>query len=109
MNPLKCAFRVSFGKFVGFIVQSHGIEIDPQKIKAFLDMPDPQNIRELRSLQENLAYIRHFISNLAGRCHRFSLLIKKGVVFEWYEACQNAFDSIKRYLLNPPGLSSTKV
>ena len=34
MNPLKCAFSVSAGKFLGFIIHRHGIEIDPQKIEA---------------------------------------------------------------------------
>jgi hypothetical protein len=34
MNPLKCAFGVSAGKFLGFIIYQHGIEIDPQKIEA---------------------------------------------------------------------------
>jgi len=51
MNPFKCAFGVSSGKFLGFIVRYRGIEIDPQKIKAILDMPPPQNLRELQSLQ----------------------------------------------------------
>ena len=103
MNPFKCAFGVSSGKFLGFIVRYRGIEIDPQKIKAILDMPPPQNPRELQSLQGKLAYIRRFISNLAGRVHPFSRL---RVPFIWDESCQRAFDSIKRYLTKPPVLSS---
>jgi hypothetical protein len=31
MNPLKCAFGVSAGKFLGFIIHEHGIEVDPKK------------------------------------------------------------------------------
>ena len=38
LNPTKCAFRVSAGKFLGFIVNSRGIEANPDKIKALLDM-----------------------------------------------------------------------
>ena len=34
MNPLKCAFGVTSGKFLGFIVRHRGIEIDQAKIKA---------------------------------------------------------------------------
>src|SRR3954471_2783856 len=34
MNPLKCAFGVSAGKFLGFIIHEHGIEIDPKKVEA---------------------------------------------------------------------------
>ena len=70
-------------------------------------MPSPKNLHELRSLQGRLAYIRRFISNLAGRCQPFQRLMRKDTVFEWDQACQNAFDSIKKYLLNPLVLSAS--
>ena len=38
LNPTKCAFEVSAGKFLGFIVNSRGIEANPDKIKVVLDM-----------------------------------------------------------------------
>jgi len=69
-------------------------------------MPSPKNLHELRSLQGHLAYIRRFISNLAGRCQPFQRLMRKDTVFEWDQACQNAFDNIKKYLLNPLVLSA---
>ncbi|KAM2808319.1 hypothetical protein PS2_043218 [Malus domestica] len=67
-------------------------------------MPEPRNLHELKSLQEQLAFIRRFISNLAGRCQSFSRLMKKDVPFVWDEACHNAFESIKKYLSSPPVL-----
>ena len=106
MNPMKCAFGVSSGKFLGFIVTKRGIEIDPTKIKTIVDMPRPTNLHELKSLQGHLAYIRRFISNLSGRCKPFSWLMKKGVPFQWDQACQNAFEDIKKYLTNPPVLGA---
>ncbi|KAL0315498.1 UNVERIFIED_CONTAM: hypothetical protein Sradi_5428000 [Sesamum radiatum] len=66
-------------------------------------MPEPRNIHELKSLQGKLAYLRRFISNLAGRCP-FSRLMKKDVPFQWDEACDKAFKSIKSYLMKPPVL-----
>ena len=78
--------------------------MDQSKIDAIQRMPEPKNLRELRSLQGHLAYIRHFISNLAGRCQPFSQLMRKDATFEWDKACRNAFESIKRYLLNSPVL-----
>ncbi|XP_071904292.1 uncharacterized protein [Coffea arabica] len=106
MNPLKCAFGVTSGKFLGFIVHQRGIEVDRSKIDAIVNIPEPRNIHELKSLQGKLAYIRKFISNLAGRCQPFSRLMKKGVPFEWDESCRNAFTSIKAYLMNPPVLAA---
>ena len=51
MNPRKCAFGVTSGKFLGFIVRHRGIKIDQSKIEAIQKMPEPKNLRELRGLQ----------------------------------------------------------
>ncbi|KAG9446056.1 hypothetical protein H6P81_012184 [Aristolochia fimbriata] len=109
MNPLKCAFGVTSGKFLGFIVHHRGIEIDQSKIDAIQKMPAPRNVSELKSFQGHLAYIRRFISNLAGRCQPFSRLLKKETPFEWDESCQNAFNNIKAYLTKPPVLVAPTV
>ena len=107
MNPRKCAFGVISGKFLGFIVRHRGIEIDQSKIEAIQKMPETKNLWELRGLQGKLAYIQWFISNLDGRCQPFNRLMKKAVHFEWDEACSNAFERIKRYLLNSPVLGAS--
>ncbi|KAM2766879.1 hypothetical protein COP1_022738 [Malus domestica] len=67
-------------------------------------MPEPRNVHELKCLQGRLAFIRRFISKLAGRCQPFSRFMKKDVSFVWDEACHNAFESIKKYLLSSPVL-----
>lgn len=95
---------MSSRKFLGFFVCYRGIEIEQDKIDAILKMPEPRNIREFKSLQGRLAYLRRLISNLAGQCQPFSRLMKKGVPFQWDEACTNAFSSIKTYLMKPPVL-----
>ncbi|KAL0355889.1 UNVERIFIED_CONTAM: hypothetical protein Sradi_4035800 [Sesamum radiatum] len=82
MNPLKCAFGVTSGKFLGFIVRHRGIKIDSAKVDAIQKMPPPRNLKELQSLQGNLAFIRRFISNLAGRFQLFNHLMKKDVPFQ---------------------------
>ncbi|XP_058211597.1 uncharacterized mitochondrial protein AtMg00860-like [Rhododendron vialii] len=108
MNLLKCTFGVMFGKFLGFIVRHRGIEIEQAKIDAILKMPEPRNIHELKSFHGRLAYLRRFISNLAGRCQPFSCLMKKGTPFDWDKACDNAFKSIKSYLTRPLVLTAPK-
>ncbi|XP_074278402.1 uncharacterized protein LOC141601993 [Silene latifolia] len=90
----------------GFVVRHRGIEIDQTKIKAINEMPEPKTLKELRGLQGRLAYIRRFISNLAGRCQPFSHLMKKYAPFQWDEKCKNAFDSIKKYLASAPVLGA---
>ena len=50
LNPNKCAFGVSSVKFLGFMVSQRGIEANPDKIQAILDMEPPKNIKEVQSL-----------------------------------------------------------
>ena len=57
LNPKKCVFGVTSGKLLGFIVSKRGIEIDPKKVKAILDMPPPQTLRQLRTLQGKLQFV----------------------------------------------------
>ena len=47
LNPSKCTFGVASGKFLGFMVSHRGIEANPKKIKAILDMKPLQNIKEV--------------------------------------------------------------
>ena len=55
LNPAKCAFGVSAGKFLGFIVKNRGIEANPDKIKVVLDMPPLSNVKEVQRLTERIA------------------------------------------------------
>src|SRR5262249_27594750 len=47
MNPKKCVFGVSSVTLLGFIVSKRGIEIDPNKAKAIVEMSPPKNVKEL--------------------------------------------------------------
>ena len=49
MNPLKCAFRVSSRKFLGFLVHSRGIDVDPAKATTIVTMKAPAMVKELKS------------------------------------------------------------
>jgi hypothetical protein len=46
LNLAKCAFRVSVRKFLGFIVSQRGIEANPEKIQAIMDMQPPTNTKQ---------------------------------------------------------------
>ena len=61
LNPSKCAFRVVSGKFLEFMVSHRGIEANPEKIKAILDMKPPQNIKEVQSLTGRVATLNRFV------------------------------------------------
>uniref|UniRef100_A0A2N9HV07 RNA-directed DNA polymerase n=1 Tax=Fagus sylvatica TaxID=28930 RepID=A0A2N9HV07_FAGSY len=66
MNPLKCAFGVSAGKFLGFLVHRRGIDVDPARSSAIATMKPPTTHKELKSFLGKLSYIRRFIPGLAA-------------------------------------------
>ena len=68
LNPAKCAFRVSAGKFLGFIVNSRGIEANLDKIKAVLDMLPPSNIKDIQRLTGRIAALSCIVSKASDKC-----------------------------------------
>nr|KYP45852.1 Retrotransposable element Tf2 [Cajanus cajan] len=103
MNPLKCAFGVTSGEFLGFIIHQKGIEVDRNKTKAIMETRPPSNKKELQSLLGKVNFPRRFISNLSGKTKVFSplLRLKKEEEFRWEEEHQKAFEEIKSYLAHP--------
>ena len=77
MNLLKCAFGVSSRKFLGFLVHSRGIVIDPAKATAIATMRPPVTIKELKSFLGKVSYIKRFIPGLASITSAFTKLLKK--------------------------------
>ena len=104
MNPTKSFLGVSGGRFLGLIVTSKRIHLDPDKVKAIQSMQPPNKLKELRGQQDRLSYIRRFIANFSDRCQSFTQLMKKGVSSVWEKACQEAFEDIKECLTKPPVL-----
>ena len=78
LNPAKCAFGVSAKKFLGFIVNNRGIEANPDKIKAMLDMPSPSSITEVQRLTGRIAALSRFVSRSSNTCQPFFQIMKKG-------------------------------
>ena len=89
LNPNKCAFEVSSEKFLGFMVSHRGIEANPDKIQAILDMKPPQSVKEVQSLTERVAALNRFVSKATDKCLPFFRVLKKA--FEWTDDCQRAF------------------
>ena len=78
LNPLKCSFGVASRKFLGFIVSSRGIEINPSQIAAIRNIEEPQKIKDVQSLAGKVAALSRFISKAIDKCVPFFDLIKRG-------------------------------
>ena len=71
LNLAKCAFGVSAKNLLGFVVNNRGMEANPDKIKAVLDMPPPLNIKEVQHLIGRIAALSRFVSKASDKCQPF--------------------------------------
>jgi hypothetical protein len=85
LNSSKCVFGVSSGKFLGFMVSQRGIEANPDKIKAVLEMTPPRMIKEVQSLTGRVAALNRFVSRATDKCLPFFKTLRKP--FTWTDEC----------------------
>ena len=76
LNPSKCAFGVTAGKFLGFMVSQRGIEV-PDKIWAIMEMAPPRNVKKVQSLNGKVAALNRFVSRATDKCLPFFRTLKK--------------------------------
>ncbi|XP_022852274.1 uncharacterized protein LOC111373911 [Olea europaea var. sylvestris] len=67
LNPLKCTFGVASGQFLGYIVNQRGIEANPAKVAAIIEMSSPQKPKEVQSLNGRIAALSRFISRATDK------------------------------------------
>ena len=104
LNPKKCFFGVPGGQVLGYFISARGIEANPKKIKAILDMKAPTNLHGVQQLAGRVAALSRFISKLGEKALPFYNLMKKSDEFQWTEEAQAAFDDMKRVLSTSPVL-----
>jgi hypothetical protein len=100
LNPEKCVFGVKKGKFLGCLVSTKGIEANPSKIEAILQMEPLSTKKGAQRLAGRLASLNRFISRSAERNLPFFEILKSTEVFQWGPAQQKAFEELKQYLID---------
>ena len=81
LNLNKCAFGVTTGKFLWFMVSQRGIEVNPNKIQAIMELVVPKNSKEVHNLNGKVAALNRFVSRATDECLPFFRTLKKS--FEW--------------------------
>ena len=106
MNPAKCAFGVSAGNFLGFLIHQRGIEVNANKAKTIVNIKPPRTVKEVQSLLGKVNFLRRFIANAAGKMKPLTKLLKgkPGPEVEWGPDQDQALEEIKKSLGNPPVL-----
>ena len=99
LNPSKCVFGVASEKFLGFMVSQRGIEANPEKVRAIIDMTSPRTVKEVQKLTGRITALNRFISKATDKCLPFFKTLKQA--FAWTNECEAAFQELKRYLSSP--------
>ena len=76
-------------------MSQRGIEVNPDKIMAIMELTLPKNVKEVQSLNGKIAALNKFVSRATDKCLPFFRTLKKS--FEWTAKCQQAFDDLKAY------------
>ncbi|KAI5328087.1 hypothetical protein L3X38_027483 [Prunus dulcis] len=106
LNPTKCHFGVSLRKFLSFMISQRGIEANPKKIKAMIDMEMPKTQKDIQSLTGRVVALTRFISKATDKCMLFFKALKGGKQhITWSAECYKAFQDLKNYRSRAPLLS----
>lgn len=104
-NPTKCAFGVESGKFLGFMVNHRGIEVNPTKAQAIVDLQPLRTIKEVQRLTIMVAALSRFVSRSINKWLPFFQALKSKGKTNWDSECEEVFQGLKTYLASPPLLS----
>ena len=85
LNPSKCVFGVTVGKFLGFMVSQRGIKVNPEKIRAIMELGPPRTAKEVQSLNGKIAALNRIVSKAIDKCLPFFRILRKS--FEWMDKC----------------------
>ena len=77
LNPNKCAFRVMTGKFLSFMISQRGIEVNPEKIRAIMDLEPPKTIKEVQTLNGKITTLNRFVLKATDKCLPFFRTLRK--------------------------------
>ncbi|GJZ52770.1 putative reverse transcriptase domain-containing protein, partial [Tanacetum coccineum] len=92
-------------QFLGHVIDSEGIHVDPAKIEAIKDWASPKTPTEIRQFLGLAGYYRRFIEGFSKIARPMTKLTQKSVKFEWGEKAEAAFQLLKQKLCSAPILA----
>lgn len=103
-NPDKFQFRVPEVKYLGLIISSAGIKVDPGHIKGIMSMPTPSSKTQVRRLLGMINFLSKFLPNVSKITAPLREIIHEKVEFYWGEKQNESFNKIKELLTRAPVL-----
>ena len=105
LNRSKCVFNKSSLEFFGYVFTKNGMEVDSKKVAAVVNLPNPTNQSEVRSLLGMTNFVSRFIPDYATLTEPLRELTHKNSVFAWSGKHEESFGHLRRALSNAPTLA----
>ncbi|GAU46351.1 hypothetical protein TSUD_180840 [Trifolium subterraneum] len=100
----KCEFWLEEVSFLGHVISSGGIAVDPAKVDAVMKWGTLESVVEIRSFLGLAGYYRRFIEGFSKMALPLTLLTRKDQAFVWDEKCEKSFQELKEKLTTAPML-----
>jgi hypothetical protein len=96
VKPEKCEFHHEEVEYLGLIISTEGLKMDPEKITTARDWEAPRNLKDIRAFLGFANFYHRFVRHYSNIVQPLTLLTRKGVVFAWQEEKQlkNTFTSV---------------
>ena len=98
----KCEFWLTKVRFLGHVVSTSGVSVDPEKVEAVMTWERPKSVFEIPSFLGLAGYYRRFIEDFSRIAAPMTKLTRKEVKFDWDDRCEEAFQELKRILTSSP-------
>ena len=111
LKPSKCEFFKTKITYLGHVVSSQGIELDPKKVETVKNWTVPKTVTDVRSFLGFMNHYRRFIKGYANVARPLNILVsgenanRKKALIEWTDECQTAFDKLKELCTSAPVLA----
>jgi hypothetical protein len=101
----KCEFWLDSVKFLGHIISSEGISVDPTKVQEVMDWKPPTSVHQICSFLGLVGYYHRFIPDFSKIAKPMTELLKKEAKFHWSDKCEEAFHTLRKLLTTAPILA----
>jgi hypothetical protein len=98
----KCEFSLSKVAFLGHVISTGGVSVDPGKVKEVLNWMPPTTASEIQSFLGLAGYYRRFIKDFSKIAKPMTKLLEKNKAFEWTAECQASFEELRKCLTSAP-------
>ena len=97
INLKKCSFMQEEIVYLGFLISANGLKMDPEKVKAILEWPTPENVVEVRSFHSLASFCRKFIKNFSVVCNVMTNTTRGDKKeFKWKHGADKSFETLKQ-------------